>query len=118
MNKDDVTTISDHFKAVKNLARTNSLPLQHDDLVLGVLYGEPVEMNGNIKAVAKEYTLYAGKEFWFRFTGDESFYEDMALAMAEVAEEVDVREVIETTINELAEEIIQKYPEISNSKKM
>lgn len=118
LNKDDVTTIADHFKAVKNLARTNSLPLQHDDLVLGVLYGEPAEMNGNIKAVAKDYTLYAGKEFWFRFTGDENFYEDMALTMAEVAEEVDVREIIGKTIDKLAEEIIQKYPEISKSKEL
>ncbi len=118
LNKDDVKTINDHFRAVKNLARTNSLPLQHNDMVLGILYGEENEMNGNIKAVGKEYTLYEGKEFWHRFTGDEDFYEDLALAMAEVAEEVDVREVIEETINALAEEIKQKYPEISKSKKM
>ena len=111
-------TVSDHFQAVKNLARTNSLPLQHTDMVLGVLYGEPEEMNGNIKKVAKEYPLYAGKEFWFRFTGDEDFYEDLALAMADVAEEVDVQEVIKETIDALAQEIIQKYPDISKSKKL
>jgi hypothetical protein len=118
LNKDDVKTVTDHFQAVKNLARTNSLPLQHNDMVLGILYGEPEEMNGNIKAVAKEYPLYAGKEFWFRFTGDEDFYEDLAVSMADVAEEVDVREVIEQTIDALAQEIIQKYPDISKTKKL
>jgi len=116
LNKDSVKTVKDHFLAVKNLARTNSLPLQHDDMVLGILYGEPREMNGNIKAVGKEYPVYAGKEFWFRFTGDEAFYEDLALAMAEVADEVDVREVINETIDALAQDIIQKYPDISKSK--
>jgi hypothetical protein len=118
LNKDDVKTVSDHFTAVKNLARQNSLPLQHNDLVLGVIYGEPEEMNSFIKKVGEEYTLYAGKEFWYRFTGDEDFYEDLAIAMAEVADEVDVREVINETIDKLAQEIIQKYPEISKSKKL
>ena len=118
LNKDDVKTVSDHFQAVKNLARTNNLPLQHTDMVLGVLYGEPDEMNSNIKTVAKEYPLYAGKEFWFRFTGDKDFYEDLALAMADVAEEVDVHEIIGETIDALAREIAQKYPDISKSKKI
>ncbi len=118
LNNDDVKTVVDHFNAVRNLARTNNLPLQHDDMVLGVLYGEPSEMNGNIKAVAKSYPLYAGKEFWFRFTGDQDFYEDLALAMADVAEEVNVRKIIDETIDALAQDIIQKYPDISKSKKL
>jgi len=118
LNKDDVKTISDHFNAVKNLARQNSLPLQLNDLVLGVLYGEPEEMNANIKKVSENYPVYAGKEFWYRFTGDENFYEDLAIAMAEVADEVDVREIIDETIDKLAQEIIKKYPEISKSKKL
>ena len=118
LNKDSVKTVKDHFLAVKNLARTNNLPLQHNDMVLGILYGEPKEMNANIKAVEKEYPVYSGREFWHRFTGDKDFYEDLALAMAEVAEKIDGREVIEETINSLAEDIKQKYPEISKSKKM
>lgn len=118
LNKDDVKTIADHFTAVKNLARQNSLALQLDDLVLGVIYGEPEEMNANIKKVGESYTVYSGKEFWHRFTGDADFYEDLAVAMAEVADEVDVREVINKTIDNLAEDIIKKYPEISKSKKL
>lgn len=116
LNKDDVKTISDHFTAVKNLGKQNSLPVQVSDLILGILYGEPEDMNANIKKVGEEYTVYAGKEFWYRFTGDEDFYEDLAIAMAEVADEVDVREVIEQTIDELSQDIIRKYPEISKTK--
>lgn len=118
LNRDDVKTISDHFNAVKNLARQNSLPIQLDDLVLGVIYGEPEEMNANIKKVSESYIVYSGKEFWHRLTGDEDFYQDLAVAMAEVADEVDVREVIDETIGKLVEEIIQKYPEISQSKEL
>jgi hypothetical protein len=67
------------------------------------LYGEPEEMNANIKKVGESYPVYAGKEFWYRFTGDENFYEDLAIAMAEVADEVDVREIIDETIDKLAQ---------------
>lgn len=117
INRDDVKTISDHFRAVRNLARTNSLPLQHDDLVLGIIYGEMNEMNANINTLSQDYTVYAGKEFWYRFTGDVDFYEDLALAMAEVAEEVDAQEVLNKTIDALADDIITHHPEISRSKK-
>ena len=118
LNKDDVTTISNHFNAVKNLARQNSLPLQMDDLVLGVIYGESSEMNANLKKVAANYTVLCGKEFWHHFTGDVDFYEDLALAMADVAEEVDVREVIEGSIRSLALQIQHDYPDMSKTRRM
>lgn len=118
LNNDDVKTVSDHFNAIKNLARQNNLQIGLNDLVLGVLYGEPEEMNANIKSVRQNYTVYSGKEFWHHFTGDETFYEDLAVAMGEVADEVDVREVINRTIDNLAKEIIQKYPDLSKTKEM
>lgn len=40
INKDDVKTIIDHFSAVRNLARTNSLDVRVTDMIVGVLYGE------------------------------------------------------------------------------
>jgi hypothetical protein len=43
INKDDVTTIIDHFKKVANLAKTNHTALQTNDMVLGVLYGNDSE---------------------------------------------------------------------------
>ena len=37
LNKDDTKTISDHFSSIETLARTNNLPIQHNDLILGIL---------------------------------------------------------------------------------
>lgn len=118
LNKDDVVTINNHFARVKNIARQNRLPLQMDDLVLGVIYGESSEMNANLKKVAESYTVLCGKEFWYHFTGDIDFYEDLALAMADVAEEVDVRGVIEESIRSLALQIQQDFPEMSKTGRM
>ncbi|GAC1391308.1 MAG: hypothetical protein NVSMB46_03380 [Candidatus Saccharimonadales bacterium] len=117
LNKDDVATIKGHFIGVRNLARTNHMDIRLEDMVLGILYGEKSEMNANIKAVGKEYPVYAGKEFWFRFSGDDNFYEDLALAMAEVADEINARDVIEETIDALAKDIISNFPELSHSKR-
>ena len=118
INKDDVATITGHFSAVKNLARQNSLPVQVNDLVLGILYGEEDEMNANIKKVSEEFPVYAGAEFWHRFTGDEGFYEDLAIAMAEVANEVDSREIIENAIEKISDQIELRYPELISSSKV
>jgi len=98
LNKDDITTIKNHFRAVKNLARTNNLPLQQNDLVFGLIYGEPEEQNSFIKILAQDYEVYIGKEFWHRLTGDENFYFDLAAAMAEVAETVNSKELVQETI--------------------
>lgn len=116
LNKDDVATIKGHFTSVRNLARTNHLDIRIEDMVLGILYGEPGEMNANIKSVAKEYPLYAGKEFWYRFTSDPDFYDDLAVAMGEVAEEVNARDVIEGTIDALAKDLALNFPDLSSTK--
>jgi hypothetical protein len=119
LNKDDVATIEGHFNGVLGLAKTNSRrDIRHSDLVFGVLYGEPKEMNANIKAVAKKFTVYSGKTFWHHLTGDEDFYEDLALAMAEVAEEYDMQRIIKDTLKNLAEDLKAKYPDLSKSKKL
>ncbi len=105
LNRDDVKTISDHFKDLKNLARTNHLPLQTNDMVFGLLYGEKGEENSFVKELANDYTVFMGQEFWFRMTGDKNFYRDLINSMSEVAEEVDSRAIIEDTISKLADDI-------------
>lgn len=44
INKDDVKTIIDHFKGVKNLGRTNNLQIGLSDLIVGVFYGTNDEL--------------------------------------------------------------------------
>lgn len=38
INKDDIKTVVDHFKSIRNLARTNSLSININDLIVGVIW--------------------------------------------------------------------------------
>lgn len=112
INKDDVTTIKGHFRELINRARTNNLDIQHNDLVFCLLYGEADEKNAFVKELEVDFTVHMGKDFWTRFTGDEHFYHDLSIAMAEVANEVDMKEVVESVVNDLAPKIKAKFKEI------
>ena len=45
INKDDVVTILGHFKRLIGKARLDRIPLQMDDMIVGVLYGERISAN-------------------------------------------------------------------------
>lgn len=109
INKDDITSIKNHFDAVKNLARTNR---QTDinptlDCIVGVLYGSFDDVSAFYKTINKDYPVICGKDFWHRLTGDKDFYEELISAFAEVAVDIDGRDIIEDTITRLAEQIEQ-----------
>ena len=114
LNKDDITTIENHFRALKNLARTNNLPIQQNDLVFAMIYGEPEECNAFVRKLAENYEVYIGKEFWYRLTGDENFYFDLSKAMAEDAETFDSKELVKETIEKLAKDIENNYPKLDD----
>ena len=103
INKDDIETIIRHFKAVKNLARTNNMDVRTTDLIIGVIYGDRNELSGNYIALNEAYPVFVGEEFWHRLTGDKEFYSDLAKAIGEVASEVDGTKVLSDTVNKLKE---------------
>ncbi len=105
INKDDVTTISDHFKAVRNLARVNNLSIGLDDLIIGVLYGQQSDLSANYKKLQNQYTVITGADFWYHLTGDQDFYEQLTNAIGEIALEYNGVEQLEAMINSLASEI-------------
>ena len=109
INKDDVETISRHFSSIKNLARTNNLNIGINDLVVALLYGTGNEISGNYKQLQKEYTLYIGKDFWHRLTGDENFYQELIDLYGELAKQAHGTELLEKVIEELSEEIRREY---------
>jgi len=106
INKDDVETIAGHFKAVKNLARTNSIQISFDDMVVGLVYGENSELSSHYKRITKDYDypVYAAHEFWHRLTGDDDFYEDLISAIGSVAEETDHSQTLNEIISLLSKE--------------
>ena len=110
INKDDVATILGHFTHLQNKARLDRLPIQIDDMIVGVLYGEPDELSGNYKNIDKTCPVYCGAEFWRHLTGDVDFYNRLAKAFGEVVEEdnIDGSKMIALKINEIATEIENK----------
>ncbi|CAL2107053.1 Type II restriction endonuclease EcoO109I-like protein [Tenacibaculum sp. 190524A02b] len=109
INKDDVITIINHFKGVRNLARTNNLNIGIDDMIVGVVYGENSEISSHYRRIEESFPVIVGKDFWHRLTGQEDFYFELIDAIGEVALEVDASNVVKETIDKLAKEIKEKY---------
>ena len=111
INKDDVETIAGHFKKVISLGRTNNLRITHDDMVVGIIYGDTSSLKGHYKRITNEYNypIYIGKDFWHRLTGDENFYTDLIHAIGEVAVESDFSEELKDVIDKLSDS-----PEVKN----
>ena len=114
INKDDVETIVGHFKKVIHLGRTNNLRITHDDMVVGIIYGNHENLNGHYKRVTDEYDypIYIGQNFWYRLTGDKNFYSDLIHAIGKVAVEADFSEELKEVISELS-----KSSEVQNLSK-
>lgn len=110
INKDDVATILGHFTKLQNKARLDRLPVQIDDMIVGILYGEPDEISGNYKNIDKVCPVYCGADFWEHLTGDKQFYYRLAKGFGEVVEEehIDGSQLITAKVNELAKEIEEK----------
>ena len=112
INRDDVKTIRDHFRALQSLARTNHLSLQTTDMMFCLLYGEENEKNGFVLEVERDYVVSMGRDFWHRFTGDPDFYKDLIAAFGEVAQEINMRKEIESTIDDLSRNIEKTFGDI------
>lgn len=107
INHDDVTTIKNHFTAIRNIARTNRMTDFNpaSDCIVGVFYGKKRDLSASYKKIDEEYHVYIGKEFWHRLTGDEMFYDELTNAFADIAIESDGREIIEDVLDNLTIEI-------------
>lgn len=105
INRDDVTTIKNHFDGVRSLARTNNLDIGINDLIVGVFYGTTEQLSNHYKSLDKDYPVIIGKDFWHRLTGHADFYNILGEAMGEIAIEYDGTELLEEVIEQLAKEI-------------
>lgn len=105
INKDDVESIAGHFKSVIQLARTNHLRIAHDDMIVGVIYGDPGQLSNHYKRIASQhyFPVYIGKDFWHRLTGDENFYHELIAAIGSVAIEADYSNEFQAVIRQLSE---------------
>lgn len=109
LNRDDVTTIKNHFKELQNRSRKNEGDVRLGDLVFCMIYGEKNELNSFVKELSNDFNVYIGKEFWERFTGDAHFYRDLIVSAGQIANEVDMKEVVEDVIQELSVKIDAQF---------
>ncbi len=109
INGPDVKTIHDHFKDIKNLARTNNLKVLNDDLVVGILYGKDEFLSAHYLKLRNEhyYSVLAGNDFWVRLTGDDQFMDKLAQVIRESFEDLNTKSVLDDVITKLS-----KTPEI------
>lgn len=116
INKDDVTTIANHFKGVINLGKANRLNISYEDMIVGIIYGNESELSSHYKNITKKhhYPVYIGQEFWERLTGDVNFYSKLVEAIASVATEADFKDGLENAITALAKS--DEIKKISSSK--
>lgn len=115
INKDDITTIKNHFDGVRHLARTNNLDIGLNDLIVGVFYGTPDQLSNHYKNLDKDYPVVVGKDFWHRLTGHENFYDILGEAMGEIALEYDGTELLEEVIEQLAREVEFSFQNAENT---
>lgn len=77
INSEDVNPLLKKFTTVTNLARTNSMSLNNSDLILGVLYGDEVQLSPHYKKINQQFPVIIGKDFWHRITGFPNFYDKL-----------------------------------------
>ena len=106
LNKDDVQSITGHFKDIKGLARANKVQMNSDtDCVVGVMYGTKRELNSFYKQLDEQFPVYVGSEFWTRLTGDTEFYEDLIQTFSRCASDYSAESTLADTIADLAAHI-------------
>ncbi len=108
INYDDVETIKNKFRAIRNLARQNNSSLSVDDLIVGVLYGTEESLSTFYKKIGEDYPVLVGEGFWFHLTGDRNFYSELVDCFGKIAQETDGKEELESVIKDLSIEIQQK----------
>ena len=112
INSGDPGVIMQAFKNLRNLARTNGMPINDaTDCCVGVLYGTKDALNGHYGVIAKDYPIYVGKEFWYRLTGDSLFYDNLSVAFTACAEDYFSSNALDHTIDALARDI-EAHPEV------
>jgi hypothetical protein len=82
-------------------------------LVFCLSYGEESEKNSFVRALEKEYTVYMGKDFWHRFTGDKNFYCGLIHSAGEIAKEINMKDIVDNVIKDLSKDIETRFRKIS-----
>jgi hypothetical protein len=106
INSKDVKPILDEFDTVANLARANRFKnFSNNDLVLGIMYGDKVQLSGHYMKIDQRYPVIIGTEFWYRITGYTSFYINLITSIDNLILNMPNSNVFQTAYQNLLAEI-------------
>lgn len=105
INKDDITTIVQHFNGIKNLSRTNNLRIAQDDLIVCVLYGDESELSNHYLELKNKHhiPIFTGNQFWTALTGSNTFYDRIIETLAQASSDTRVKKAIDDTVTALSQ---------------
>jgi len=105
INADDVNPLLKKFSSVINLARTNSMSLNNNDLILGVLYGDKSQLSQHYQKIDKEHPVIIGTDFWHRLTGFSDFYSKLVEELDLMILNIETEDFFKKGYIALAEEV-------------
>ncbi len=107
INSEDVQPLIKKFTTTIQLARTNNAfkDINNTDFIVGVVYGESLELSMHYKEIDKTHPVIIGKDFWHRITGFPNFYEGLVAALHICINNLDTKDLLNIGCKELAEEI-------------
>lgn len=107
INSEDVNPLITKFTNTIRLARTNDALIgsNNNDFVVGVLYGEQLQLSMHYKKIDEIYPVIIGREFWHRITGFPNFYDGLVVSLHEIINHLDTKEFITKGCEELADDI-------------
>lgn len=106
INKDDIKTIEDSFKKLRNLARTNNIAIQTNDVVVAVLYGSKSDLSTMYKNIENDgYQVLVSDEFWYHLTGLRGLYHDLIIEAQKAAIESNMQKSVNVLLKNMSNSI-------------
>lgn len=107
LSRHDMNRLLCCFKDILKERSQNDPAFLIDDLVVGVLFGDPIKLSAEFRTLQTTYPVYCGREFWEHITGDKLFYKRLMKAFFDVVEEEQTEgsDLIRQKVKEIAQEI-------------
>ena len=111
INYEDVNPLLKKFTDTIKLARTNRAfeNITNNDFIVGVLYGDTDDLSEHYKKINQRHPVIIGKEFWYRITGYEHFYDGLVLSLQDMIQDLDTQDFIHQGVEILAKQIAESH---------
>lgn len=105
INYGDVSPMMEVFNSIIRLGKTNRKDVRNTDFIIGVVYGDTIDLSQHYLNINKTFPVYAGKEFWEHLTGDPSFYSELIKRLTHCIDSLQSNDIVREGCRKLAQEI-------------